>query len=346
MKQEVIDRRIREAASQNCEYLGAPSGEYKETYQYCSYKFPCGHIQDVKRVHFNAKKYRCRTCLINKHENRALDHGTEIIDHRPNDDADYKLYKLACGHTKLIASYNINKSASFCESCDTTARHLAAERNNLELLNLEDATTWMSRLYKFKDCGHIQSILLSKVTNDNVPSCSACQKIRWQKEAEAVGAELLEMWVEKTDTGISKHNYRLVCGCIKAVSTGCIRTNGFGCDKHSAYWKMKAVMYCIEITTPNLTWLKVGVSSKLAKRVSDYKIKSDYSYEILKEIDYESLAEATRFEKQFHKKYKDLRLNPDSMKLYKDNGTTECYPLSMSQQILEELSELSKDING
>lgn len=350
MKQETINRRIKEAKERNCEYLGDAEGTYKEPYQYGRYKFACGHDQDVKRVHFNAGKYRCSQCLLDKHENLASQHGLKILDHRPTDDADYKLYRLACSHTKLIAAYNLDKSSKFCEVCDEITRHESAERNGLELLNLEDTSDWMHRTYRYKNCGHTQRMLMSKVTNDAAPSCVICQRERWNKEAAAVGIELLELNVERNQAnGIVKHRYKLPCGCEKNISTGCVRSNGFGCEVHSAYWSKKSVLYVLNLNTKDFNWLKVGVSSKLEKRVTDYKIYQKYSCDTLLLLDFKSLADATKVEKKFHKDFKSLRLPPCEMKMHKNNGTTECYPVSLQEEILAYLHEIknrSEILNG
>lgn len=308
------------------------TGNYKARSAHGVYKLPCGHLQESKHAHIRDDKYKCKQCLLNRYEKEAQEHGMIILDHRPTDDADYKLYQMNCGHTKIAASYNIYKT--FCEDCDYDERHSAAERNGLILLNYKDTSKWLVRNYQYKSCGHIQSMYLQKVTSDNIPLCTQCQVIRWQDEAAREGIEILELHVEQGDNYVHKHLYKLTCGCTKLLTTGAVRVGVYSCDVHSTYWNKKSVMYLLKFQVGDFIWLKLGVSSNLPRRINDYKIKHDYLLDKLKIVEFDTLSLATTFEKQIHKKYKDIRLNPDLMKTYKDNGTTECYSLDMQDELI------------
>ena len=83
MNSEVVERRRKEAIIRGCEYIGDAVGEYTAKYQYGSYKLACGHIQDIKRVHFLKGKYRCKQCLLDKYAQEAGATGLIITNHRP-----------------------------------------------------------------------------------------------------------------------------------------------------------------------------------------------------------------------------------------------------------------------
>ncbi len=307
-------------------------GDYKAKSAHGLYQLPCGHLQESKNAHIRDGKYKCKQCLLDRYEKEAAEQGMVILEHRPTDDADYKLYQLSCGHTKIAANYNVHKLS--CDDCDFIERHDAAERNGLILLNYKDTSKWMSRNYQYKSCGHVQSMSLQRITKDDVPICSQCQLDRWQNEAAREGLEIIELHVQKSDNGTHKHLYKLTCGCEKLLTTGAVRVGVYGCDNHSTYWNKKSVLYLLKFQVGDFVWLKLGVSSNLPRRVNDYKIKHDYLMDKIKLVEFDTLANATVIEKQIHKKYKNSRLNPDLMRQYKDNGTTECYPLEMQLELL------------
>ena len=233
------------------------TGDYKARSAHGLYKLPCGHFQEVKHAHVRDEKYRCRQCLIERHVKEAEEFGLEILDHRPcSDDADYKLYKMPCGHTKIAASYNIYKL--FCDECDVVDRHTAAERNGLILLNYEDTSKWMYRNYQYKSCGHIQSMPMQKVARDEVIACKQCQINRWREEAEREGLELLDLCAaEKGNNYVHKKLYKLSCGCEKYLTTGAVRVGVYGCDNHSTYWNKKSVIYLLKFQVEDFSWLKL-----------------------------------------------------------------------------------------
>ena len=85
------------------------------------------------------------------------------------------------------------------------------------------------------------------------------------------------------------------------------------------------------------TWIKIGVTSNLPRRILEYKIHSPFRVVSESTIEFPSLAEATKTEKRFHKKLKYLRIEPKLMKGYMQNGTTECYPMEHFELLNKEL---------
>lgn len=314
--------------------------------QYKSYQLACGHISEHKYTHVRAGLFRCQKCKQDKYTSEAKAAGLVIIDGNPTNDADYKLYKyLDCGHEKLLTSYNVaNLKHGVCLICEEKRRYAEAERNGLELLNLEDASKWMHRDYKFISCGHTQSILLSRVTNNTVPSCRICNELKWFKEAKDEGLEFLG--VSRKKENVTLYNYRLPCGCIKPMTTGTVRLGVWACNNHSNYYCKPSNVYLFEFVAEGFSWLKLGLSSKLERRIGDYKMKVPYNCTKLYVVPTKSNREAVIYEKALHASHKSSKLDYLSMKEFMTNGGNECYPMSMKDYFIYTLMDFERELNG
>jgi hypothetical protein len=324
--------------------VGEALGKYSAQYAHKLYELECGHLQDIKKQHAKTGKFRCKTCLVQKHESVAELNNLAIVDHMPTSDPDYKLYKfIECGHEQLFASYNI-KFGVKCTVCTIQSRFDAASRNNLELLNADCTDKWMHRNYKYKKCNHVQSIKIQDVENDNVPECRQCRQDKWVEDALSVGL----VFIGESETTFSNngkyYKYEMPCGCIKDFKVGNIKRNVWACDLHSNFWNKKSNVYVIKFTDTlsGFSWLKVGVSTNVQKRISDYKLKSKCKYDILFVKEFDSYKEALAFEKRLHSDYKDFNLDHSLMKKYKQNGWSECYTLDISSKLLSELRKTNE----
>lgn len=331
----------------NVEYpklIGEAVGTYSAQYAHKLYELECGHHQDIKKQHAKSRKFRCKTCLIQKYESAAATNNLVIIDHSPTQNPDYKLYKfIDCDHQQLFATYNV-KTGVNCSSCTINARILAAERNGLVLLNSDCTDKWMHRDYKYKECNHTQSMKLQDVENNNVPKCRQCRKDRWIEEASSSGL----VFIGESETALSNNSkyykYELPCGCVKDFKVGNIKRNVWACDVHSNFWNKKSNLYVINFTdvSSSFSWLKIGVSTNVQRRISDYKLKSKCKHDILFVREFSSYKEALTFEKRLHSDYKDFNLDHSLMKKYKQNGWSECYTLDISSKLLYELRKTNE----
>jgi hypothetical protein len=312
--------------------IGDAIGTYSAQYAHKLYELECGHRQDIKKQHAAAGKFRCKTCLIDKYENIAKLNNLEIVNHTPNSDPDYKLYKFKdCGHEKLFASYNI-KSGISCSTCTIQSRFDAAHRNNLELLNADCTDKWMHRDYKYKKCSHIQSMKIQDVGNNNIPECRECRQNSWIEDALSVGLVFIGESKNKVHKNSKYYEYLLPCGCKKDFLIGSIKKNSWACDVHSNFWNKRSNVYLIKFTelSSGFSWLKVGVSTNVNRRINDYKLKSKCLHDILYVKEFDTYKEALVFEKNIHCKYKNINLDHNTMKKFKQNGWSECYPVEFS----------------
>jgi hypothetical protein len=309
-------------------------GSYAQQYQYGHYLLPCGHSQDIKKQHVKSNRYRCRECLLLEYKAQAQSCGLEVIDFKPTSDTNYKRYKfIGCGHERILDFSAVKNKSVECTECINISRNEAATRNNLILIDLNDCSKWMHRQYKYCDCGHIQSIKLQDVSNDKIPKCIECKKLRWQDEASNAGLKLLSACSE--DTGYS--NYLLPCGCTQKFKIGNIRYNKWACKEHSNFWTKPSNVYLISFTTESKSWLKLGVSANVKQRILDYKLKCKYDASVIISKTFQTYKQALDFEKFLHNKYKENNILHSEMKEYMQNGWSECYDLSLIDTLYQEI---------
>lgn len=313
---------------------------------YKSYQLKCGHIADYKFVHVRAGLFRCDVCKQAKYKEAADIAGLEIIDGNPIKDADYKLYRYkSCGHDKLLATHNVAcLKHGICLICEEATRFEDADKHGLELIDINDVSKWMHRNYRFKECGHIQSIQLSRVTTGRIPRCKACHDLQWVKEAEDEGLEFLG--VSNTRLTSTLYDYRLPCGCIKPMTTGTVRLGVWVCNNHSNYYCKPSNVYLFKFETEGLNWLKLGISSRLERRLGDYKMKVPYKCTTLYVVPTKTNQEAIKYEKALHASHTSSRIEYVGMKQLMTNGGNECYPMCMEDYFVSSLKDFEKELNG
>lgn len=332
MKYEELDQKLQEQASNyKATLLGYGVELHKIPRNYRRYLLQCGHEQDIKYRHMAVGKFRCRECTKSKYEIAATEIDAEIIEHLPlKEDADYKKYKLRCGHIKLMAPYNLNAS---CAECNENLISNKLREVGLTAVSKHS----QGYAYKFNTCGHVQNIKRASILNNNIPKCIECARIRHQEEAESAGLKYTRKTSVKDGEQGYYNEYILPCGCLKLIKPGNVRKNSWGCEIHSNYWNKEAVLYLIEFKTEKSSWLKLGVTSNIGRRISDYKINTDYKHKILLVRTFESLHNAEKAEKEIHRKHSKVKVPSDRMKEFMRSGYTECYPLEFREQLLQEI---------
>ncbi len=316
--------------------------QHKNQNQYRNYTMSCGHAHDFKYIHANAGKVKCKTCTLEKHKNLAIAIGAEIIDHNPiKDDSDYKKYKLACGHTKIGTIHNLVDTCSECRGIELEA---ACRRNNVSIITGTSKYPHVGITHL--SCGHSQTIKMQYLFNDEVPACRVCRYNKHKAEAQIAGLVLLDRTEDRASKSSQKYSkYLLPCGCEKLITPGNVRRNVWACDNHSSYWNKESVIYLLRCKHENFEWLKLGVTSLLDRRISDYALKENTIVDKVYSVTLSNMRIATLVEKRIHAKLKSKRVNPDTMRGYMKSGFTECYGLSITDVILQELTkEMEKHI--
>jgi hypothetical protein len=300
------------------------------------YKLSCGHIQVIRRQHFNDSKYRCSVCIKEKriaHANFSgfIYHG--VTDH----DADISRYECPSGHVVNLASHSVQKyfengQRHSCYGCILEERYSAASRNNLELIDAEDSSKWMYREYRFKNCGHTQKIKTSEVAKDNIPECVEC---RWEnniKMAAEQGVTLL-----RTGENNESADVILPCGCERKLRVGNLVRGIWSCKNHSNYYSKSSYLYVIKIEFENVSFIKVGITSNPSRRFREYGISKACNISTTLLHKFSSTRDSLAVEKYIHKKFKTGGEYRRLAKQYVPSGHTECYSVSLEDEILSEV---------
>lgn len=108
------------------------------------------------------------------------------------------------------------------------------------------------------------------------------------------------------------------------------------CDE--SHFNKPSSVYLIMITNNDLSWLKLGYSKNLNFRLNSYGLSADASIRILAEKNFSKGVDALHFEKMLHCKFKKYRLDRVKMKeLHKHSGFTECYPIELLDNLVENI---------
>ncbi|KIF49797.1 hypothetical protein M445_02880 [Vibrio owensii 47666-1] len=182
------------------------------------YRFPCGHEQELFYVSVRTNVFECKQCWEEKKHADAAKHDLEIIQLKIKKSCG--LYKLPCGHQKILHYGNVNKGVFECDECWTTKTKGEANNVGLEFIKPVDKCGY--GLYEFK-CGHKQELLYQNVRN-GVFECKICWRDKLEQDAINAGITLLEASVKQAG-GL----YRLSCGHEKFIGYKEVRQKIFEC---------------------------------------------------------------------------------------------------------------------
>jgi len=222
---EEVEQNIHELAkSRNMTYLGRGASKGKALYRIFSFN-DCGHKVQKKHNDLIRSQPYCSVCYEEKLNTEAKEQGLEIV--KKGKASDHKIYRfIKCGHKQQISTRNVRKGKVLCWECLRLQHEQEAKDVGLKLVG--EGNNNNSRLYKFKDCGHKQSIQIVKVRR-NILHCDTCEQIRLRKEAKKVGLTLIERDTQKNGFYVYECN---TCKHRRAWQTGNIRAEqGFRCPK-------------------------------------------------------------------------------------------------------------------
>ncbi len=301
---------------------------------YGMYKFPCGHLQESKHDYVRSGGVRCRTCFTEEKQKEAEQQGITYVGEDPSGRANYRVYKLPCGHNRSLTLHHVREGvfSELCGDCTTIKYAQDAERNNLILVTDFNTGRNGYRKYIYQACGHTRCLPLSRVAKDQTPPCDVCTRLRWENEARSFGIEMLDL-PPKNVEGVNYFSYKLHCGCVKQATTGDVRKQAIGCSVHSTYWNKSATLYFVKFNRLGKEWLKVGVSSNETRRFNEYFRGEDYTIDKILSLSFDSLYFSTVFEKSIHKYFKKERIHKEELRPLMKSGFNECYPVEMLEKI-------------
>ncbi len=153
-----------------------------------------------------------------KHITEAKAQGCELIGSGRN--AQYRTYRLSCGHEQEVTTSEIRKGNFRCQICVYNRRQAEAKAQGCKLIN--SGRTPSYRIYLLP-CGHKQEIHISQMSSGGF-RCRTCLDKSYIQEAKKRGSELL-------GPGSTRHHrlYRLVCGHEQLVTLHNMRKGDFSC---------------------------------------------------------------------------------------------------------------------
>ena len=330
-------KQIKEAETINLKLL---SRSTNLNYNY--YKFvECGHCAFLQPTHVRRNHIRCFDCQQIALKEKIKTLGLEQLDNT-SDNEILVLKNLTCGHTFSATTQNLMRRSLgvelFCETCYELKLKNEASAANLTYLG-KSSKKGLFRRYKFNSCGHEKDINATCITRGAF-ECKDCKIENHVELCKGHGLSLVDKSVEiSTRLG----TYILPCGHSKQIRTDHAEDGSYVCHicQDSFYTKQSSV-YLLKIIAleNNFSWLKLGFARNLDVRKSNYGLSSDCKIELLKNV--ESGGLALKYEKSIHKKFKERRIDFETMKNYhKRNGYTECYPVECERLLLEQLEEIA-----
>lgn len=305
---------------------------------YGYYRLSCGH---ETFLHYGAVRkaktldFKCTPCLDNKLKTEAekiglVYHSDVVVEY---DRAASRYYTLACGHSKVVKTANVRSGVVGCDECMVEQHKCEAEQQGLKWTGIEDDRH--RRLY-ILPCGHEKYIMLSSA-REGAYRCRICQENKYEQDAINAGIEYLK------GVKSSHHDYRvykLACGCVKELTMKCVTENSFECkthDKRTLEYSQPISVYLSEFKLPIGNVLKLGFAADVKGRHARYGLKGQSS--LIYAIRFSEGEKAVALEKSLHSEYKQHVLDKELMRLYMVNGYTECYPLSLKDELLSRLQE-------
>lgn len=320
----LLEKLKAEAESAGCELIGF--SEINKQYRKYSIK-SCGHVQDIRTESIRKNCFRCRQCFID-----SIYKACEGTTFEPiiEDGYSYK-FKAVCKVCGAVGNKTV-KLVGKCSNCIELKEKELAKNNG---------ATWATRLsgpnrLYLLDCGHYITAKAPRISA-GIFECKQCNSDRFIYHASLSETEI----IDSNTNDKSRVLCKLKCGCVTEVRRDAIYRGRVYCKTHDYnFYSNPNGLYLIELQNGDFSWLKLGMSLDVERRISDYKLSDDTTYTVLKYIKIKSGYEAIKVENKLHKKYDEFNLDKNLMYKYMLSGFTECYPISIKENLLLELEEL------
>lgn len=305
---------------------------------YGYYRLSCGH---KTYLHYGAIRkaktngFKCTPCLdILLHKDAAnTTAGIEYNQGVEYSHSSVRSYTFPCGHIRELKTGNVRRNQVSCIECTENRFKQEATIEGLVMVGQPEDTTKRSYLLP---CGHTKDMVPAAVRDSNW-KCRICQEDKYEIEAKAVGLTM------HRDIKSSHYDYRVYtmsCGCRKEIAIACVRRVTFECKNHSTRFidfSVPISVYLAKFTLPIGEYLKVGFAMDVASRMKRYGL--DGEVRLLASVEFSNGQDAVDYEKLLHHKYKHLCINKELVRDYMENGFTECYPMSMYNELYERITE-------
>ena len=319
----------REATAAGLVLVGAGRGKGYRTYRWQS----CGHSAEYVTGTVRKGNVRCQVCQGQKLINEAANAGLVLVG--PGRAVHYRSYRwVDCGHNAEYQTVNVRKGGVECKAC--IEHRLIDEATQAGLVLIGAGRNAQYRSYRWQSCGHEAEYVTDSVRKGWV-RCQTCLGQKLIDEATTAGLVMIGPGKNR-----NYRSYRWVdCGHEAEYDTGRVREGCVCCQACDATaWSKPSNIYLIQFAADDGTnWLKLGVAKNIDGRISKYGLFDKVRLiERLSTIAFDTGKAATAVEKSLHTKFRKNRMHPGQMKDFMKNGHTECYPVTMRDEILEALS--------
>lgn len=306
----------------------------------------CGHIfeADISAIRHN-KNTLCKECTSERLLKAEKDLGLTFIEKIDNIRNRYVIEK--CGHSIALYKANIVRNEGvICQECEMHKLLTNLEKHGLELVEYRtsDDVNVSNRnkvaKVRFKECGHTVNRFRS--FKHDYGSCEICAENNRNLIYNKNGLSLIA--TINSAKSIFKFNN---CGHERIMyNSAAIRGNCLCQECNESSFNKKSKIYIIKIVTnTGEEFLKFGYGKDIPNRVREYRFKNVNEYFVLFERDFNSGADAMLVEKSVHKALKGKTLPIDySRKYLTRGGFTECYPMDMFDEIMQELCNKEKEV--
>lgn len=291
---------------------------------YSLYQHSCGYVDAFQPAAMKRGATRCDACFSEKLSTEAKFQGWKW---HFKVDGDYSRYThIACGEDSTVQHGHMRTGNVSCKNCTVTRWKLEAIAENFTWL--EQLSKQYSR-YCCNICGVECELATTAVRKGNV-KCQNCYTSKLKNEAIQHGWE----WLYSTGNGESA--YKHSCGSIQKAKHRRIATKSLRCKVCQKTWLVNnSKLYVVRVTTAEMSFIKVGISSSPEDRIINYCVKNKVLIEELFRQDIETGELAHRIENIIHAQLGDVRLDPKLMRSRMKNGFTECYSIENEKVVLE-----------
>jgi len=225
---------IKLAAERGDRLLGAAGKNYPpgRSCDYRSMLLSCGHIQDIRPVHYRKTTATCQTCCTNKLNAVAKSQGLTLLSLDIVQYSNERLYIRNCGHTEIHSNDYLEKhKLAECQKCISSEVDANLKHKNFTVVGKPRDGYSIS-------CNTCKNITVSRtdVARSGTPLCMVCFSELLKKEATTVGFTYLsEREPDRVTTASRTTNYRWyscnTCSNIDTFSHIAMRLNNVRCTK-------------------------------------------------------------------------------------------------------------------
>ena len=305
----------------------------------------CGHQYELVTSHVrlagdrNEQPYPCSTCLYLQRVEEAKSAGLLLYGeaNRKGQKNKSYLYQAECGHSIERQSNQIRCGDWRCQACVDNKLNKEAEKADLLLVGKGSDKAY--RTYQFRGCGHVKEITTASVRKGTF-HCDVCFWDDVDGILNIRGLKILDRG-KKSDSRLFQ---LLDCGHIQDIALRNAKDGSFVCHECDETWyTLPSNLYLLRMIAPDFEWLKLGYAKVVETRVQQYRLTDNTIVEPLVVVPTHTGEEAIRIEKLLERKHKARKLDPTQMRQWhRNSGFTECYPISLRDELEADMAKLNQ----